>query len=94
MKQASVSVVQGGGKRRTARMDARRLRGVVEHGVDEPIARQAEDLADEVLEIADDSSRDYKKKIGADGKVTWVVDRAHIARYRLRIKTAKGRSTA
>jgi hypothetical protein len=31
---------------------------------------QAEDLADEILKIADDSSRDYKKKIGADGKVT------------------------
>jgi hypothetical protein len=27
---------------------------------------QAEDLADEILKIADDSSRDYKKKIGAD----------------------------
>jgi hypothetical protein len=24
--------------------------------------------------IADDSSRDYKKKIGPDGKETWVVD--------------------
>jgi len=50
---------------------------------------QAEDLADEILKIADDSSRDYKKKIGADGKVTWVVDRQHIARCRLRIKTRK-----
>ena len=30
---------------------------------------QAEDLADEILKIADDSSRDYKEKIGADGKV-------------------------
>lgn len=26
------------------------------------------------------------KKIGADGKVVWVVDHEHIARYRLRIK--------
>jgi hypothetical protein len=50
---------------------------------------QAEDFADEILEIADDSSRDYKKKIGADGKETWVVDRAHIARCRLRIATRK-----
>ena len=50
---------------------------------------QVEDLADEILEIADDSSRDYKKKIGADGKETWVVDRAHIARCRLRIATRK-----
>jgi hypothetical protein len=50
---------------------------------------QAEDLADEILKIADDSSRDYKKKIGADGRETWVVDRAHIARCRLRIATRK-----
>jgi hypothetical protein len=41
------------------------------------------------LSIADDSSPDYKKKIGADGKVTWVVDRAHIARCRLRIAARK-----
>jgi hypothetical protein len=33
---------------------------------------QAEDFACEILEIADDSSRDYVKKTGADGKVTWV----------------------
>jgi hypothetical protein len=45
--------------------------------------------ADEILKIADDSSCDYKKKIGADGKVTWVVDRAHIARCRLRIAARK-----
>jgi hypothetical protein len=50
---------------------------------------QAEDLADEILKIADDSSRDYKKRIGADGKETWVVDREHIARCRLRINTRK-----
>jgi hypothetical protein len=50
---------------------------------------QAEDLADEILKIADDNSGDYKKKIGADGKETWVVDRAHIARCRLRIATRK-----
>jgi hypothetical protein len=30
---------------------------------------------EEILEIADDSSRNYVKKTGADGKVTWVVDR-------------------
>ena len=50
---------------------------------------QAEDLALEILEIADDSSRDYVKKTGADGKETWVVDREHIARCRLRINTRK-----
>jgi hypothetical protein len=38
---------------------------------------QAECLVDEMLEIARDSSRDYVKKVGVDGKVTWVVDREH-----------------
>src|SRR5450756_686543 len=45
---------------------------------------QAESLVDEILKIARDSSRDYVKKIGVDGKVTWVVDREHIARCGLR----------
>jgi hypothetical protein len=36
-----------------------------------------EDLPDEILKIANNSTRDYKKKTGADGKVTWVVDRQH-----------------
>ena len=44
---------------------------------------QAEDFAYEILEIADDSSRDYVKKTGVDGKVTWVFDKEHIARQRL-----------
>jgi hypothetical protein len=48
---------------------------------------QADDILEEILEIADDSSRDYVKKTGADGKVTWVVDREHIASCALRIKT-------
>jgi hypothetical protein len=34
---------------------------------------QAESLVDEILKIARDSSRDYVKKVGLDGKVTWVV---------------------
>jgi hypothetical protein len=34
-------------------------------------------LVDEILKIARDSSRDYVKKVGVDGKVTWVVDREH-----------------
>jgi hypothetical protein len=50
---------------------------------------QAEDMVDEILEIADGSSGDYVKKIGIDGKVTWVVDREHLARCRLRISTRK-----
>jgi hypothetical protein len=50
---------------------------------------QAEDMVDEILVIADDSSRDYVKSTGVDGKVTWVVDREHLARCRLRISTRK-----
>src|ERR1019366_3924238 len=50
---------------------------------------QAECLVDEILEIARDSSRDYVKKVGVDGKVTWVVDREHIARCGLRISALK-----
>jgi hypothetical protein len=50
---------------------------------------QAEDFAYEILEIADDSSRDYVKKTGVDGKVTWVFDKEHIARQRLKIKALK-----
>jgi len=38
---------------------------------------QADDICDQILEIAHDSSHDYVKKIGADGKVTWVVDHEH-----------------
>jgi hypothetical protein len=49
-----------------------------------------EDILDEILEIADDSSRDYVQRTGADGKVTWVVDREHIARCLLRIKARNG----
>jgi hypothetical protein len=46
---------------------------------------QAECLVDEILKVARDSSRDYMKKVGVDGKVTWVVEREHIARCGLRI---------
>jgi hypothetical protein len=48
---------------------------------------QADDILEEILEIADDSSRDYVKKTGPDGKVSWVADPDHIASCRLRIKT-------
>jgi hypothetical protein len=45
-----------------------------------------EGLMDQMLEIADDSSRDYVEKTGADGKVTRVVDKEHIEERRRRIK--------
>ena len=48
---------------------------------------QAEQLLADAVRIADDSSRDYVKKTGADGKVTWVVDYENIRRDRLRINT-------
>ena len=56
------------------------------------LARQchAEDFAFESLAmIADDSSRDYVKTTGADGKVTLVFDKENFARQRLRIKARK-----
>jgi hypothetical protein len=48
---------------------------------------QADDILEEIIEIADDSSGDYVKKIGADGKVVFVEDPGNIARCRLRINT-------
>ena len=56
------------------------------------LARQchAEDFALETLAmIAADSSRDYLKTTGVDGKVTWVFDKENFARQRLRIKARK-----
>jgi hypothetical protein len=47
---------------------------------------QAQDLTDEILEIADDTSGDWVEKIGADGKAVMVVDHANITRARRRIK--------
>jgi hypothetical protein len=55
------------------------------------LARQchAEDFAFETLAIAADSSRDYVKTTGVDGKVTLVFDKKNFARQRLRIKARK-----
>jgi hypothetical protein len=47
---------------------------------------QTEDLVDEMIEIADDTSGDWVEKIGADGRAVMVVDHENIARARLRIK--------
>ena len=46
---------------------------------------QADDILGRILEIADDSSRDYVQKTEPDGKVTWVEDRNHIAHCQFRI---------
>jgi hypothetical protein len=53
---------------------------------------QAEDLADEILDIADDTSGDWVEKIGADGKAVMVVDDENIARARRRIKALEGQA--
>jgi hypothetical protein len=50
---------------------------------------QAEGFGFEILAIADDSSRDYVKKTGVDGKVTWVFDKENLARQRLQINALK-----
>jgi hypothetical protein len=59
------------------------------------LARQchAEDFAFETLAIAADSSRDYVKTTGVDGKVTRVFDKENFARQRLRIKARMTAST-
>jgi hypothetical protein len=53
---------------------------------------QTEDLIDEILEIADDTSGDWVEKIGADGKAVMVVDHENIARARRRIKALEGKA--
>jgi hypothetical protein len=46
---------------------------------------QADDILEEILEIAKEV-----KKTDAQGKVTWVVDKEHIARCSLRIDALRG----
>lgn len=49
---------------------------------------QADFLAEEIIEIADDGSRDYTEKV-IDGRTTLVVDHDHIQRSRLRVDARK-----
>jgi hypothetical protein len=46
-------------------------------------------MADEILEIADDASRDHVARTNENGTTTRVVDHDHIARARLRCDTRK-----
>jgi hypothetical protein len=46
---------------------------------------RAEDLADEMIEIADDPCV-WVEKIGADGRAVRVLDHENLARVRLRMK--------
>lgn len=50
--------------------------------------QQADYLAEQILEIADDSSQDYKT-IERDGEMIEVVDHEHIQRSKLRVDTRK-----
>jgi hypothetical protein len=46
-------------------------------------------MADELLDIADDSTNDYMDRVGKDGEVTRVLDQEAMARSRLRLDTRK-----
>jgi hypothetical protein len=46
-------------------------------------------MADELVEISDDSRNDYMDRISADGEVTRVIDQEAMARSRLRLDTRK-----
>ena len=51
---------------------------------------QAETLADEMQDIADDGSNDWMARQGKDGEnVGWVLNGEHVQRSRLRIETRK-----
>jgi hypothetical protein len=50
---------------------------------------QADALFDECLEIADDTSRDFKTKETEDGTAIQVVDHEHISRSKLKVETRK-----
>jgi hypothetical protein len=50
---------------------------------------QADTLADELIDIADDSANDYYDKSVGDGATQRVVDAEHINRSRLRVDTRK-----
>lgn len=48
-----------------------------------------ETMADEILEISDDGSKDYVEKVGADGQTYEAVNTEHIQRSRLRVDARK-----
>jgi len=56
---------------------------------DEARQKQAANLFDEILEIADDGTNDYVEKEIEKGKVIVVADGEHISRSRLRVDTRK-----
>lgn len=50
---------------------------------------QAESLADEIVNIADDSTNDYIKKVGSDGSTSDQLNSENIQRSRLRVEARK-----
>lgn len=52
-------------------------------------AQQAEAIFDEMLDISDDSTNDYMKKMREDGSTEDVLNTEHIQRAKLRIDTRK-----
>lgn len=51
--------------------------------------KQAESLADELMDIADDGSNDWMERKMRDGSLEEVVNHEHIQRSRLRVDTRK-----
>jgi hypothetical protein len=47
---------------------------------------QAQTFADELIDIADDGSNDWVRRENERGRVSYVVDKEHIARSRLRLE--------
>jgi hypothetical protein len=50
---------------------------------------QADEMADELLEIADDGTNDWMLRQGKDGADAWAVNGEHIQRSRLRVDARK-----
>lgn len=49
----------------------------------------ADEMADELLEIADDGSNDWMERENKDGSVGWVLNGEHVQRSKLRVDTRK-----
>jgi hypothetical protein len=50
---------------------------------------QAETLADELFDIADDGTNDWMKRHGKDGEESYILNGEAVARSRLRVDTRK-----
>lgn len=50
---------------------------------------QTENMADEIMEIADDGSNDWMKRAREDGSIDEILNHEHIQRSKLRIETRR-----